>query len=71
MAGHDLNKRVAQRMQQPENSDRLRILVDKKKGILTKSKEFADNKFSSLVVQEVAKNCMLVDFLKIHDYNYI
>ena len=56
---------------QPENSDRLKVLVDKDTGILTKSKEFFENKFSPLVIQDDANVCRFVDILKIHDYNYI
>jgi hypothetical protein len=48
--GNHLALRVKQRESQPENSDRLRILVDKQKGIFTKSREFVDNKYSSLVI---------------------
>lgn len=48
--GQHLAQRVKQRDCQPENSDRLRVLVDKQKGVFTRSREFLENKYSSLVL---------------------
>lgn len=47
--GHHLGQRIRQREHQPENSDRLRVLVDKQKGVFNHSREFVENKYSSLV----------------------
>jgi hypothetical protein len=69
--GQHLNQRCKQRDVQPENSDRLRVLVDKQRGVISQSKEFAENKFSSLVFQEAASFSKMVDILKVHDYSYI
>ena len=40
--GNVLSARVSQRVSQPENSDRLNILVDPKHGVLSKSTEFSE-----------------------------
>lgn len=69
--GQHLVHRIKQREMQPENSDRLRMLVDKQKGVFTRSKEFVENKYSSLVLQDASSTSKFVDILKVHDFNYI
>ncbi len=45
------------------------VLIDKEKGILTRSEEFILN--NNVIIQEVTKPACLQDVLKIHDYRYI
>lgn len=47
------------------------MLVDKQKGVFTRSKEFVENKYSSLVLQDASSTSKFVDILKVHDFNYI
>ena len=54
----------------PENAERLMVLIDKEKGILTRSSEFTDNE-PQIHIQEVSYPVKLVDVLKIHDFRYI
>jgi acetoin utilization deacetylase AcuC-like enzyme len=39
--------------------------------VFTRSREFVENRYSSLVVQETSSCSKLVDILKVHDFNYI
>ena len=63
---------MIQRDKQPENSDRMSLLVDQKTGLLTNSIEFLHKRRPSLMLkQNVDEWAKISDILKIHDFNYI
>lgn len=62
-------RRLDQIRSQPENSDRLRVLLDPEVGIFTRSPEFACNR--SFRVQKTSKPVSIADVLKVHDFHYI
>ena len=55
-------------MHQPENAERLMVLIDKNSGALTQAAEFNRDK---VVIREVSKPAGLADVLKVHDFRYI
>lgn len=69
---NNLREKISQRERQPENSDRLSLLIDRQTGVLSAGNEFNKKLKSTLVmkdyVEEVAK---IADILKVHDFNYI
>ena len=58
-----------QKESQPENAERLMVLIDKDKGVLTKSEELMANE--NYCLREVSQPVALADILKVHDYRYI
>lgn len=62
-------KRVRHKENQPENAERLMILINKDKGVLSASDEFANNQALQLI--RVARKTMLGDVFRVHDYNYM
>ena len=67
-----IKEKVAQREKQPENSDRLSLLVDSKIGLFTNGVEFSQKKKPSLILKQgVNEFAKIADILKIHDFNYI
>jgi hypothetical protein len=66
--GNVLANRVQQRDIQPENSDRLRVLIDQNQGIL-RSEEFSSRK--DFVIKEGSQKASIADILKVHEYTYI
>lgn len=58
-----------QKETQPENAERLMVLIDKDKGVLTKSKELLGNQ--NYCLRPVSQPVALADVLKVHDYRYI
>lgn len=67
----NIKEKVAQRNNQPENSDRLSLLVDEKIGLLTNGKEFKSPNSSVNINNHVSERAKIADILKIHDFNYI
>mgnify|MGYP007004897702 CR=1 FL=1 len=68
----NIKEKVLQRDKQPENSDRLSLLVDQKIGLFTNGIEFAYKRKPSFILkQKVDEWAKLADILKIHDFNYI
>ena len=65
----NIQERVLQKNGQPENAERLMVLIDKDKGVLTKSDEFLKN--DDYILREVSAPAKLADILKVHDYRYI
>ena len=66
---NDLEERVLQKQSQPENAERLMVLIDGDKGVLAKSSELVDD--SGYELKEVSQSAKLVDILKVHDYRYV
>lgn len=64
------SKRFEQRESQPENSDRLHILMNSDDGLFTKSTEFSERQ-NGLEVKESSNEAYIADILKVHDFNYI
>lgn len=65
-----LSKKCEQRDHQPENSDRLAVLVDPEIGVFTTCAEFTDN-CEGLSVKDSVKEACIADIFKVHDFNYI
>jgi hypothetical protein len=55
---------------QPENPDRLSVLVDGQSGIFTTCTEFVDN-CEGLKIRDAAQEAPIADIFKVHDFNYI
>ena len=66
----NMKAKVAQRDNQPENSDRLTMLMDKTNGVLAAAAEFQD-KQQRIVVKSGVTEAKIADILKIHDFHYI
>ena len=60
-----MQERVNQKNNQPENAERLMVLIDQDKGILTKADEFRE-----AYLQEVSIPAKKADILKVHDFRY-
>ncbi len=54
---------------QPENAERLMVLTDKKRGVLTAAEDLIENR--GYIVRRSAKMAPLADILRVHDYNYL
>lgn len=63
-------KKCEQRDHQPENPDRLSVLVDKEIGVFTSCTEFTEG-LEGLVIRDKADEACVADIFKIHDFNYI
>lgn len=61
---------VDQRTCQPENSDRLAVLVDPEIGVFTTCSEFTEL-CEGLHIQDSVKEACVGDIFKVHDFNYI
>lgn len=55
-------------MHQPENAERLLVLIDKDRGALTQAAEFKREK---VIIREVTKPAGMADVLKVHDFRYV
>ncbi len=66
---HNIVKRKHHKDEQPENAERLMILIDENKGVLTKADEFTQN--PSYVIKKEAKPVAIGDLYRVHDYNYL
>jgi hypothetical protein len=64
-------KKCEQRNAQPENSDRLSVLVDEKTGIFTSCTEFTELCEGLIIKDTVSQEASIGDILKVHDFNYI
>lgn len=62
-------KRVAQKEDQPENSERLMVLIDSEKGVLTQSDALIQN--PRYQVKDSVSHVKISDVLRVHDYNYL
>lgn len=62
-------KRVAQKEDQPENSERLLVLIDSEKGVLTQSDALIQN--PRYQVKDSVSPVKISDVLRVHDYNYL
>ncbi len=68
----NIKEKAFQRSAQPENSDRLSLLVDEQNGLFTKGIEFQKKQKSTLWLKDhVSERAKIADILQIHDYNYI
>lgn len=65
---HNVARRKSQKEEQPENAERLMVLIDSDHGVLTKNQDFLDD---SYLVQTTAKPASLADIYRVHDYNYL
>lgn len=65
----NIREKAIQRQNQPENSDRLALLIDEAKGLLTCGREFATPRL--VLKRSVDERARIADILKIHDFNYI
>ncbi len=63
-------KKCEQRDNQPENADRLAVLVDKENGVFTCCTEFTEG-LEGLVIRDKAEEVCVADIFKVHDFNYI
>lgn len=61
-------ERVSQKNFQPENAERLMVLIDKERGALTKAAEFLRDK---VIIRETTKPAGMADVLKVHDFRYV
>ena len=66
---HNVAKSQQQKEEQPENAERLMVLIDKERGVLTQASEFLQSERYS--VQRQAKQAALADVYRVHDYNYL
>ncbi|CDW86211.1 histone deacetylase [Stylonychia lemnae] len=65
----NVKRRVSQKDRQPENAERLMVMIQKEKGTLIASEEFTnDQKFTQRTVTQKAKEG---DVFRVHDYNYL
>jgi hypothetical protein len=62
-------KRVEQKKDQPENSERLMVLIDSEKGVLTQSDALIQN--PRYQVKDMVAPVKISDVLRVHDYNYL
>ena len=68
----NIKEKVALRERQPENSDRLALLVDSQTGLLSTGVEFSEKLKQTVVFKDkVDEAAKIADILKIHDFNYI
>ena len=58
-----------QKQNQPENAERLMVLIDNEKGVLTQATELVSNK--GYEVQEVVEPAKMADILRVHEFRYI
>lgn len=65
----NVQERVLQKDSQPENAERLMVLIDSNTGCLTQAQEFKQS--SRVTIQEVSTSATISDALRIHDYRYI
>lgn len=65
----NVQERVMQKDNQPENAERLMVLIDQNTGALTKAREFKKN--DRVTIKEVSKAATIADVIRIHDYRYI
>lgn len=65
---HNVARRKVQKEEQPENAERLMVLIDSDHGVLTQNQDFLDD---SYLVQTNAKPASLGDIYRVHDYNYL
>jgi acetoin utilization deacetylase AcuC-like enzyme len=68
---HNCAKRQAQKDDQPENAERLMVLIDRQRGVLTQASEFVERSQAGYVVQREASPARLADVFRVHDYNYL
>ena len=62
-------KRVAHKDEQPENAERLMVLINDERGVLTQTSEFLNNPNYKIANQ--SKEVALADVFRVHDYNYL
>ena len=68
----NIKEKVIQRERQPENSDRLALLIDHQTGLFTCGTEFSQKLSSRVLIKpKVDERAKIADILKIHDFNYI
>lgn len=65
----NIPKRVRHKDEQPENAERLMVLIDKDRGVLTAMDEFKNN--NEVFVKEVVQEAAHADVFRVHDYNYL
>lgn len=69
---HNITKRSQQKDEQPENAERLMVLIDKERGVLTQSEDLLEKGICGYIVkEEVAKPAALSEVFRVHDYNYL
>lgn len=65
----NVKERVMQKDNQPENAERLMVLIDPSKGVLTKSSIL--NRLANFTLVETSTEAAISDVLRIHDLRYI
>jgi len=65
----NVKERVFQKENQPENAERLMVLIDKAKGVLTKAQTLTNQ--PNYFLKETSTEAKLADILRIHDFRYI
>ena len=66
---HNVVRRQQQKDEVPENAERLMVLIEKDRGVLTQTSEFLQNQ--RYTVQKKTQPVSLADMYRVHDYNYL
>ena len=66
---HNVVRRQQQKDEVPENAERLMVLIEKDRGVLTQTSEFLQNQ--RYTVQKKTQPVSLADVYRVHDYNYL
>ena len=66
---HQVANRVRHKSDQPENAERLMVLINKDRGVLQATEEFS--KDINVLFKQSIKEVALADVFRVHDYNYL